>query len=269
MISAALNDELKNKYCPEGSDLRKAQIRMTDMLVYVDSICKKYKINYWLDSGTLLGAVRHGGFIPWDDDVDICIEYKDAKKLIKALRTNPHPDYVVQDRISDKNHWREWFTIRDVKTEYIQDSVFHNSQKFKGLQVDVFLFEPYVNHSLWYISAKMYRVKLALVEKGYYYTAVLFHHIANSIVYPVFRIISRILRSHTTELHKVYGQVFDHYLSKSTIFPIKEIQFEGRSFQCPNDTEAYLKEYYGKDYLRLPNNSEIAKYNHNVNIKFL
>ena len=115
----------------------------------------------------------------------------------------------------------------------------------------------------------MYRVKLALVEKGYYYTAVLFHHIANSIVYPVFRIISRILRSHTTELHKVYGQVFDHYLSKSTIFPIKEIQFEGRSFQCPNDTEAYLKEYYGKDYLRLPNNSEIAKYNHNVNIKFL
>ena len=70
-------------------------------------------------------------------------------------------------------------------------------------------------------------------------------------------------------MHKVYGQVFDHYLPMSTIYPIKEIQFEGHSFLCPNNPDAYLKEYYGDNYLNLPENSEIAKYNHNVNIKFL
>ena len=71
MITDTLQNELRERYNPDGSILRKQQLRMLEMLQYIDFVCKKHNIRYWLCSGTLLGAVRHGGFIPWDDDVDI------------------------------------------------------------------------------------------------------------------------------------------------------------------------------------------------------
>ncbi|MDR3287625.1 MAG: LicD family protein, partial [Prevotellaceae bacterium] len=76
-----------SKYNGEGTTLRKAQLRMLDILIEVDRICRKHNIQYWLDFGTLLGAVRHNGFIPWDDDVDISVMRKDRKRLKKMLVT--------------------------------------------------------------------------------------------------------------------------------------------------------------------------------------
>ena len=87
-------EELRAKYNPEGSKLRKMQKRMLDMLLYIDDICKKQNIKWRLDGGNVLGAVRHGGFIPWDDDVDIVLEKQEFNRLVKYLLKNPHPQYV-------------------------------------------------------------------------------------------------------------------------------------------------------------------------------
>lgn len=65
------HEELRQRYNPDGSLLRRQQMRMLHILVEVDKICQRHNIRYWLSSGTLIGAVRHGGFIPWDDDLDI------------------------------------------------------------------------------------------------------------------------------------------------------------------------------------------------------
>lgn len=89
--------ELKEEYNPEGSLLRKAQLRMLDMLLYIDKICKDNGILYRLDGGNVLGAVRHGGFIPWDDDVDIVLDVKNFKKLCRYLEKHPHPHYKIQN----------------------------------------------------------------------------------------------------------------------------------------------------------------------------
>jgi len=61
--------------------LREAQLIMLEILVEVDAICQKYNLRYWLDSGTLLGAVRHQGFIPWDDDIDLSMPVEDYLKF--------------------------------------------------------------------------------------------------------------------------------------------------------------------------------------------
>ena len=77
-------EELHKKYNPDGSDLRRMQMRMLDMLKEVDRICKKYDIPYWLSGGTLLGSVRHGGFIPWDDDLDIELMEDDFQRFERS-----------------------------------------------------------------------------------------------------------------------------------------------------------------------------------------
>lgn len=62
---------LRNRFNPDSLLLRKQQMRMLYLLTEVDRICKKHEIRYWLSSGTLIGAIRHNGFISWDDDLDI------------------------------------------------------------------------------------------------------------------------------------------------------------------------------------------------------
>lgn len=64
---------LRAQFNPDGSSLRNLQLQLVDILIEFDRICRKNNIDYWLDSGSLLGAARHGGFIPWDDDLDVCV----------------------------------------------------------------------------------------------------------------------------------------------------------------------------------------------------
>ena len=80
--------QLREKYNPDGSPLRKAQMRMLDMLDYIDTVCREQGIAYRLDSGNVIGAVRHGGFIPWDDDIDIALSMSEYKRLCRYLHDN-------------------------------------------------------------------------------------------------------------------------------------------------------------------------------------
>ena len=64
--------------------LRTCQLKQLGILEEIDRICRKHNISYWLDGGSLLGAVRHGGFIPWDDDIDIAMPQDDARRFAEV-----------------------------------------------------------------------------------------------------------------------------------------------------------------------------------------
>ncbi|MFO7867935.1 MAG: LicD family protein [Bacteroidales bacterium] len=78
-------------------NLQKIQAIQLQMLVFIDEVCRKYNIQYWISGGTLIGAVRHGGYIPWDDDIDISLLYTDYFKLIAALKQEceHHQNYFL------------------------------------------------------------------------------------------------------------------------------------------------------------------------------
>ena len=81
---------MKNQYLSDyvADNLRACQLKQLSILKEVDRICRKHKLSYWLDGGTLLGAMRHGGFIPWDDDIDIGMTLEDMQAFMK-----PPPNY--------------------------------------------------------------------------------------------------------------------------------------------------------------------------------
>ena len=85
-------------YNPEGSELRRMQRKMLEILDAFDAICRKHSINYWLACGTLLGARRHGGFIPWDDDLDVTILLSDYKKLVSVLKEELPRQFKTSDQ---------------------------------------------------------------------------------------------------------------------------------------------------------------------------
>ena len=98
-------------------NLRACQLKQLAILEEIDKICKRHKIEYWLDGGTLLGAVRHGGFIPWDDDIDIGMSQEDEKRF-EEIAPKELPDWLyLQTPQSDpgsKNHRSFLFLIQDI-----------------------------------------------------------------------------------------------------------------------------------------------------------
>ena len=148
------DESLKSEYNPEGSDLRRAQLRMLEMLVFLDRICKENNLEYILGDGTLLGAVRHGGYIPWDDDLDVYMPAGDINRLAKIVNSGDY-DFVVQTHQSDKGFVRQCAVLRDLKSEYIKSEFVHNQRKYRGLQIDLFQYGFGVNGSLKHLIHKI------------------------------------------------------------------------------------------------------------------
>ena len=252
------NEDLKLKYNPEGSILRKAQCRMLEMLVYLDKICKEQNIEWSLEGGNVLGAVRHGGFIPWDDDVDIIMERKEYNKLKKYLLSNPHPQFVLQTHQTDSGYYGSWMVLRDLKSEYIQDSILHNARKYRGLQIDIFPIEIGYFDFFHNIAAQIhYYNEIYLIGK-HPLLANLYYHMEQDILCPIFRYISKLFGDRNKFTYE-YGHHSKPLFKYDSVYPLSYIYFEEYRFPAPKDLDSYLKSLFGKNYMHLP---PINKRNH-------
>lgn len=244
-------DSLKAQYNPDGSQLRKAQLRMLDMMKFVDTICKKNNIPYWLDSGTLLGAVRHNGFIPWDDDVDIGMMRSDIKRFIKAVKKENHPNFIVQTKKNDPHFMQDWPVLRDLKSEYIQPTVLHNIRKYRGLQIDIFPFEKGIIKSFEKLGNTFACMKNDDIAKKQLRKAHFIDFVCDHFIFPVWRFLGR-FSPYRKKFSLSYGCLSPLSLDYEAIFPLKQMNFEGHLFSIPNDTHKYLYSYYGSSYMEIP-----------------
>ena len=120
------------------SDLRKLQLVELDLLREVDRICRKHKIRYYLIGGTMLGAVRHGGFIPWDDDVDIEMPHIDYKRFCEICKTElDHEKYFLQNMENDPHHRFIFAKFRRNNTLYVRKGQEHMGFH-QGIYIDIF-----------------------------------------------------------------------------------------------------------------------------------
>jgi phosphorylcholine metabolism protein LicD len=140
--------------------------KLLEMLVAIDGVCKKNNIQYWLDGGTLLGAYRHGGFIPWDDDIDIGVMRADYPKLKKALTLGLPSQFFLQTDDSELNYKHAFIKVRDTQTT--STAKLDSTYDQRGLFIDIFPFDfvpkSHALRFLHYVIAKM-RLFLVVYEK--------------------------------------------------------------------------------------------------------
>lgn len=248
MIDAQLQQQLRERFNPDGSMLRRQQLRMLDILLYVDKICKEHNIRYWLSSGTLLGAVRHGGFIPWDDDLDIEMLREDYEKFLEVFENSD--EFVLQTYKTDKNYFRTFAKVRDLYSQ-ISEFELDKYYKYRGLYIDIFsierlprivcrlyggVFEVIGRWRLKYCHNKLGWVAI----KGFQKIALWSIPIAR----PIFKML-------TKELRHSYGSGFLKERHMEDLFPLTTIEFEGYTFPAPHNTDNYLRRIYG-NYTTLP-----------------
>lgn len=116
-------------------DLCRLHEKMLDILSAIDDTCRKYNLRYYLLGGTMLGAVRHKGFIPWDDDADVCMPHSDYDKLIEHAGEWLPKRYELICAENDKNYPQPFAKIQDAETTLIEHA---HLRYLGGVYVDVF-----------------------------------------------------------------------------------------------------------------------------------
>lgn len=246
--------------------IHKSEIEILDE---IDKICKKYNINYFLTGGTLLGAVRHKGFIPWDDDLDVAMPRNDYEKFINIAKTELSQRFLLDDITTNKDYWLIFAKVRLKNT--IFDAGFNDKVKYygnKGIWVDIFPFDETKHYKDKFIAIKWKQVKMkkALYKRQSKYLVTKNYSLLNIIHFfikplSMKKLNKNIKKQITKENNKNYPYlinygsqygVFKQTHLKNKIFPLSKIKFEGKEYPVPKDYDYFLKNIYGENYMKLP-----------------
>lgn len=242
-------------YNGEGTLLRKVQLRQVEMLLEIDKVCRKHNIQYWIDFGTLLGAVRHGGFIPWDDDIDISMPTSDLHRFIKTASKELPNWLFLQTEETDPSFYGEQVRVRDKKSLYIMPHDDFTKDYQKGIFIDIFEIQTChkINPKLFKHLCRWYRKITGFKKMRQLPT------LKNAIATLTFPLIKPPLdmlwfflnlgkKNRITYRKEInYG----HLYTEDMVFPLKDISFEGYVFVGPADPDRYLTCHYN-DYRRIP-----------------
>ncbi len=255
--------------------LHKTQVEILDEIV---KICRKNEINYFLIGGTLLGAKRHKGFIPWDDDLDIAMPRKDYEKFLKIAKQEINNDrFIIDDCKGNKKYWQPFAKVRMKNTIY-QERFVKESEIENGIWVDIFPLDNTKKENSstlklqWKIILSLRKLTLNKVnskEKNIFKTILALITNANLNA----RLTTIIMKMQNKGESKYFMNFGSQYGIKKQVhpkdkyLPAKELEFEGKRYNVPNDYEYVLKKIYGNNYMELP--PEEKRVTHNpMKIKF-
>lgn len=278
MNSLSFNSGLLHELTEEESlRLKRVLLSMFDDLI---DLCNKHRLKIMLLGGSALGAVRHNGFIPWDDDLDAGMHRKDYNQLVKLVKNgalSEKYEFTFPDKdVDTKNLFFKMYLKNTKCIElYDENEVFPN-----GIFIDVFPIENAPNNKI------LQKIKGIIADAiSYTSVSVLYHQYRSSLMeqYMSSNPVSK--RRYKTRLllgkfasifmnHKNWALCFDRFVTKTsgskylciptgrkhycgeilevnTIFPLKQLPFEDRVYNVPNNVDKYLENLYG-DYMTLP-----------------
>lgn len=232
-------------------DIKRVQKRLLEMAVSISTILEQHNIPYMIAYGTLLGAIRHKGFIPWDDDFDFFLFDDTYDEAIDILRSELPQDMFVENNESEPLYFHAWAHVKDMFTvafceEFPQDS----SYSHKGLAVDLYrtkcqplsgLEKFLCDENEKYIKR---RKEKGLMTEDEYVRRI-------SALNEQKKLLRENSCSSDESVYNLVPYYKCHYIYQKDVFPLRKYDFEGYVFRGPKSGEKILTDIYG-DYMKLP-----------------
>lgn len=250
---------------------RKLQLSILNIVKDIDELCRKNNIEYYIIYGSALGAIRHKGYIPWDDDFDIGMTYDNYLKFLEVCEKElDKSKYYVQTPEKEKNYYLSFSKIRDIRTTLIEEGN-KDVDIIRSIYVDVF---PIVG-----VPNDKFKEKILKINRAFMLSANK-NIINNKILRGIFNVIlkifgrKRVLKYTTKNCFKYKCENCDYWVSitdgdsydtnkqnKSIYGKPKYISFEDTMLPVPEKTDEYLKNIYG-DYMKIPSKEQIKAREH-------
>jgi len=233
----------------DKKDVEKVQDILLRMADYVHNILEKHNIKYFITFGTLRGAVRHEGFVPWDDDIDIFLFEEEYEFAMECLRKELPSWMIVHDKSVDSIYWPYWSRIRDLNSETWAVSGDDNSYKYRGINLDLYKLKKSKKNT---VELEILKENLEFWNRKYSVGLVP----ENIYVQNKSQIEQKIEnyqcpKALDCEEEVYYFVILTKIIELNHIFPLKKYRFEGREYWGPNDANALLTLAYGA-YMKIP-----------------
>lgn len=259
----------------DSDELKKLQQVEIDICKDVHAVCKKHNIGYSIAFGSLIGAIRHNGFIPWDDDMDIVMFREDYEKFEKIFDEELSDKYYLMSPLRDKGYYGNVIKIEKKGTTFINK----HSNKMKcaqGIFVDIFVYDKVSEkEKLFKKQCRKSRFLAMLIflycspypeipMKGIIGNAAkvicfIVHYIlhiipqGNVLLYKKYEKVCKFSNKTKSDKYIIYQDEYSHrtIINKSDVKPYKIVSFDGEQLCIPNNYDKILRNYYG-DYMQLP-----------------
>ena len=245
--------------------IRRVQLVALDILIEFDRICQQHNIPYILFAGTLLGAIRHKGFIPWDDDIDVAILEEDWVRFSKVIEQELDSEkYFLRTQETDKDDNLVFYQIKRNNTVYVKGGR-DNFDTHKGIFLDILPFHNSPNNIIdFIIQDKLchFLKTMTWAHMGYtyekrpfykqYYT--LLSIISNKKSYKMFYKLANKVKKESPYLsfQSVVRNPYKKGFNQRKFFEERcYVEFEGHYFPAPKDYDESLRHFYGEDYMKL------------------
>lgn len=255
--------------------LRRLQLVELEVLLAIDAVCKEYGITYFLAAGTALGAKRHGGFIPWDDDIDIGMLRKDYDRFLEVAPAALGDSFTVANPESDDRLAGLFVKVWKNRTKFFTDETL-DAGIDQGVFVDIFPYDRVASDASvrkaqlrsclkWQHLSYLYHSKainvphkggVGAVEKG---ACCIAHALLKTLLSPA-KIRDKFLASalsaqkddSSRDLACMNYNPQQRIFAEEVLVPPKALEFEGHEFPAPADIERYLCTLYGDAWSQLP-----------------
>ncbi len=256
-----------------------------DILIEFDRICKKHNLKYILTAGTLLGCVRHNGFIPWDDDVDVAMPREDYNKFIEIYEKELDTDkYYFQSLETDDKYGLPLSKLRRKGTIFKEQTNPYPKEE-QGVWIDIFPMDKISENKIisFLTYCKVFYYKTIIAHKQHFtfaskgikkiiFSIIKFNSLFYSIDYAKKRYFSILNKENKKKTNNIinYGGAYllKEITPRDIIDDIITHPFEGKQFNIPKDYDSYLTRLYG-DYMKLPPEEKRASHHLVEEIKLL